>query len=140
MGDIVKGDKIVLGNNSRMIKIEIKNDFGSESKEEGDVANGSGIVETEDAEYEEVNVESEGESHDEGDDEALATVKKSFKFTSQFAREKVKKIIDSYYQNSHPNLALIEIALYDHDLLRNRNDHKPFLEALVAWGLLYIEP
>lgn len=72
------------------------------------------------------------------DDDALELVKKCFKFTSEFIKEKVKKIIEDYYKNSNPNLALIEIALYDHDLLRNRNDHKPFVEALVAWGLLDI--
>lgn len=33
MGDIVKGDKIVFGNNSRMIKIEMNNYFGSDSED-----------------------------------------------------------------------------------------------------------
>lgn len=85
----------------------------------------------------EVDTEEE-QPEDNEDDDALELVKKCFKFTSEFIKEKVKKIIEDYYKNSNPNLALIEIALYDHDLLRNRNDHKPFVEALVAWGLLDI--
>jgi hypothetical protein len=53
MGDIVIGDKNVLGNNSRIIKIDMKNYFGSDfNKDEG--VPGSNIVETEEAEYEEV--------------------------------------------------------------------------------------
>ncbi len=138
MGDIVKGDKIVFGNNSRMIKIEIKNNFGSAPDREADDVSEPAIVEAEDAEFEEVNDGSGSESNIGGDDDALAMVKKCFKFTSEFAREKVKKIMEDYYHNSNPNLALIEITLYDHDMLWNRNDHKPFLEALAAWGLLEI--
>ena len=85
-----------------------------------------------------VDVHNEQPQEDESDDDSLVVVSKCFKFTSEFTREKVKKIMEDYYHNSNPELALIEIALYDHDLLKNRNDHKPFVEALVAWGLLEI--
>lgn len=88
--------------------------------------------------YENEDTEEDQPEDNEGDDDGLATVKKCFKFTNEFTKEKVKTILDLYYQNSNPELAVIEIALYDHDLLRNRNDHKPFLEALAAWGLLDI--
>lgn len=54
MGDIVNGDKIVFGNNSRMIKIELKNYYSSNPEEENDNVN-SGIVDAEEAEFEEVN-------------------------------------------------------------------------------------
>lgn len=53
MGDIVNGDKIIFGNNSRMIKIEMKNYFGSDPRRDDDIPK-SGVVETEEAEYEEV--------------------------------------------------------------------------------------
>lgn len=53
MGDIVIGDKNVLGNNSRIIKIEMKNFFGSDFNKDESVPD-SGIVETEEADYEEV--------------------------------------------------------------------------------------
>ena len=85
-----------------------------------------------------VDVEERLPEEDEGDDDVLAVVKKCFKSTSEFTKEKVKKIIEDYYNDSNPNLALIEITLYDHDQLWHRNDHKPFVEALVAWGLLNI--
>ena len=53
MGDIVNGDKIVLGNNSRMIKIEIKNNFGPNS-EGNNTPQDSGVTDAEEAEFEEV--------------------------------------------------------------------------------------
>ncbi len=77
-----------------------------------------------------------------GDETALpqdVTVSKCFRFPSEFTREKVKSVVDIYYQDSYANLALIEIALYDHGQLKKRNAHKPFVEALVAWGILDVE-
>jgi hypothetical protein len=53
MGDIVNGDKFVFGNNSRMIKIEIKNNFGPNS-EGNNTPPDSGVKDAEDAEFEEV--------------------------------------------------------------------------------------
>lgn len=53
MGDIVYGDKIVFGNNSQMIKIEIKSYSGSESNKDEESPN-TGVVETEEAVFEEV--------------------------------------------------------------------------------------
>ena len=67
------------------------------------------------------------------------TVNKCFRFPSEFTKEKVKLLVDLYYQDSYANLALIEIALYDHGQLKKRNAHKPFVEALVAWGILDVE-
>ena len=77
-----------------------------------------------------------------GDETAFAqnvTVNKCFRFPSEFTKEKVKLLVDLYYQDSYANLALIEIALYDHGQLKKRNAHKPFVEALVAWGILDVE-
>ena len=78
-----------------------------------------------------------------GEDESAisqnVTVKKCFRFPSEFTKEKVKSIVDLYYQDSYANLALIEIVLYDHGQLWKRNAHKPFVEALVAWGILDVE-
>jgi hypothetical protein len=54
MGDIVIGDKNVLGNNSRMIKIEMKNFFGCNLKEGEGGSDDSRMAEAEEAEFEEV--------------------------------------------------------------------------------------
>ena len=52
MGDIIFGDKNVLGNNCQIIKIEMKNYSGSDSPKNEDPD--SDIVDTEEAEFEEV--------------------------------------------------------------------------------------
>ncbi len=55
MGDIVFGDKNIFGDNSRMINIQMKNYFGSDSNKDEEVQD-SNIVNAEDAEIvEEVN-------------------------------------------------------------------------------------
>ena len=63
-------------------------------------------------------------------------VAKSFRFTSDFVKNKVADVIRDFYKGSYANLALIEIALYDHNQLIRRNYHKAFVRALVAWGLI----
>ena len=68
----------------------------------------------------------------------VTEVAKSFRFQSGFVKNKVADIIRDYYKGSHANLALIEIALYDHKLLIRRNYHKPFVKALVAWNLIEV--
>jgi len=68
-----------------------------------------------------------------------ATVNNCFRFPSAFTREKAKSVVDLYFQDSYANLALIEIALYDHGQLRYRNHHKAFVKALIAWGILKVE-
>lgn len=54
MGDIINGNKFEFGDNSRMINIEMKNYFGSDSNKDENNPD-SDIRETEEAEYEEVN-------------------------------------------------------------------------------------
>ena len=65
-------------------------------------------------------------------------VVKSFRFQSDFVKNKVADVIRDYYKGSHANLALIEITLYDHQQLIRRNYHKAFVKALIAWGLLAV--
>lgn len=65
-------------------------------------------------------------------------VAKSFRFPSDFVKNKVADVIRDYYKGSNANLALIEITLYDHKQLIKRNYHKPFVKALVAWGLIEV--
>ena len=65
-------------------------------------------------------------------------VKKCFIFTSDFVKEKVEAIVKKYYIGSHADLALIEIALFDHGQLRKRNSHKAFVRSLAAWGIIKI--
>ena len=61
-----------------------------------------------------------------------------FKFPSDFTREKLEAVMNENYHGSHTELALIEVALYDHGQLKRRNAHTAFIRALVAWGLIKI--
>lgn len=45
-------------------------------------------------------------------------------------------ILDACYQNKHSNLALIEMVLFEEKVLTYLSEHKQFLKALLAWGLL----
>ena len=65
-------------------------------------------------------------------------VAKSFRFQSDFVKNKVADVIRDYYKGSHANLALIEITLYDHKQLIRRNYHKSFVKTLVTWGLIEV--
>lgn len=65
-------------------------------------------------------------------------VAKSFKFQSDFVKNKVADVIRDFYKGSYANLALIEITLYDHKQLVKRNYHKAFVKALVAWNLIEV--
>ena len=65
-------------------------------------------------------------------------VAKSFRFQSDFVKNKVADVIREFYKGSYANLALIEITLYDHKQLVKRNYHKAFVKALVAWNLIEV--
>lgn len=65
-------------------------------------------------------------------------VAKSFRFQSDFVKNKVADVIRDFYKGSYANLALIEITLFDHKQLNRRNSHKAFVRALIAWGLLEV--
>ena len=64
------------------------------------------------------------------------SIKVCFHHYSEFVRQQVATIVREFYLNRPVNLALIEIVLFDHGLLRNRNKHTPFVQALVEWGIL----
>ena len=65
-------------------------------------------------------------------------VAKSFRFQSDFVKNKVADVIRDFYKGSCANLALIEITLYDHKQLIKRNYHKAFVKALVAWNIIEV--
>lgn len=65
--------------------------------------------------------------------EVPASVSEVFNNTSDFIKNIVKTIIDSHYGNKPVNMALIEITLYDHSVIKERNQHQKFIEALIAW-------
>lgn len=50
--------------------------------------------------------------------------------------DKVKYIVKHFYKGSHTDLALIEIALFDHGVLKRRNGHKTFVMALMKMGFI----
>lgn len=65
-------------------------------------------------------------------------IPKCFKFTNDYAKESVSRIVNSFYQGSYANLALIEVTLFHHQQLKKRNSHKAFVMSLVAWGMIEV--
>lgn len=61
-----------------------------------------------------------------------------FRVTSEFVHQSVFAVVKDYYLGSAANLALIEITLFDHNLLQKRNSHTAFFKSLVAWGIITI--
>lgn len=59
-----------------------------------------------------------------------------FRFTSDYVKEQVGKLVNKYYLGQSVNLALIEIVLFDHGQLKKRNNHTSFIRTLITWGLL----
>lgn len=59
-----------------------------------------------------------------------------FIFPSEFTKQQVAAAVKKFYHGEHADLALIEIALYDHGQLKRRNAHTAFVKTLVAWGIL----
>ena len=62
-----------------------------------------------------------------------------FKNTSGFVRDLVQNLVNEYYLGSAVNLTLIEITLYDHNLIKKRNTHTAFIKSLIAWGIITID-
>ena len=63
-------------------------------------------------------------------------VSKCFKHPDKSVKEMVKVIVSSHYHASHKDMALIEIALFDHSIIKHRNEHKLFVNALMEWNVL----
>ena len=59
-----------------------------------------------------------------------------FKFVNVFIRQKVEDVVKAYHHGSTANLALIEVTLFDHNLLKKRNAHTAFLKTLMTWGVI----
>ena len=75
-------------------------------------------------------------AQDEGAEDNSAYVAKCFKFANDYVKQKLKIIVSNYYQGIAANLALIEVALFDHNLLNKRNAHTALLKALMAWDMI----
>ena len=82
--------------------------------------------------------EDSSQQEEDDDDTGSAVVSKCFIFTNDFVKEKVEALVMKYYKGSHADLALIEIALFDHGQLRKRNSHKAFARSLAVWGIMKI--
>lgn len=54
----------------------------------------------------------------------------------EYAREKVKDLVQEFYRGEDKNLALIEIVLCKRDVIKNFNKHKTFVKNLKNWGKL----
>ncbi len=63
---------------------------------------------------------------------------KCFKIANDFVRQQVQTVVNGYYLGTVANLALIEVTLFDHNLLQKRNSHTAYVKALVAWDILKV--
>ena len=63
-------------------------------------------------------------------------IRRVFKHSSQFVRERLKAAVDAYYNGDGAQLALIEATLYDHGQLYHRNHHTDFIKVMQAWDIL----
>jgi hypothetical protein len=66
------------------------------------------------------------------------SISECFRVSSEFVRQSVYAVVKDYYLGSAANLALIEITLFDHNLLQKRNSHTAFFKSLVAWGIICV--
>ena len=73
---------------------------------------------------------------DEGHSERNDDQGKCFKFANDFIRQKVNDVVKTYHHGSTANLTLIEVTLFDHNLLKKRNAHTAFLKTLMSWGII----
>lgn len=86
---------------------------------------------------EEAVVDTDGEHIDNSfTQEIPESVKECFRFPSVFVKQQVALIVKDFYLNKPVNLALIEVALFDHGQLHQPNSHKNFVQALIDWGIL----
>ena len=59
-----------------------------------------------------------------------------FRNVSSFVQERIKDAIEKYVFKKDAYIALLEVTLYDHNLLYERNHHKSFIRQLADWGML----
>ena len=86
---------------------------------------------------EEAVVDTDGEHIDNSfTQEIPESVKECFRFPSVFVKQQVALIVKDFYLNKPVNLALIELALFDHGQLHQPNSHKNFVQALIDWSIL----
>lgn len=122
MGDTVK-NKFVFNDGSKMINLQQVNNYGVKPEREAETWK----PDVEDAEAVEVL---------EDNNTPADCISKCFNFPSEFTKQQVGTIIKTFYGGEHANLALIEVALFDHGQLKKRNSHTAFVKTLVAWGYI----
>ena len=76
----------------------------------------------------------EGMEQDEGKWDAVDS--SCFKFHNELVKQKVAAVVKEFYHGKTVNLAVIEAALFDHNLLQKRDSHTPFIKALIHWGII----
>lgn len=59
-----------------------------------------------------------------------------FKFHNELVKQKVAAVVKEFYHGKTVNLAVIEAALFDHNLLYKRDSHKPFIKTLIHWHII----
>ena len=74
--------------------------------------------------------------HNDNQPDYSTSVKDCFKFSNDLVKQKVAAVVAESYHGKTVNLAVIEAALFDHNLLYKRDSHKPFIKALIHWCII----
>lgn len=69
-------------------------------------------------------------------EEARANDASCFKFTDGYTIQRVAAVVKEFYHGKAVNLAVIEAALFDHNLLYKRDSHTAFIKALIHWHIV----
>ena len=59
-----------------------------------------------------------------------------FKFPNELVKQKVAAVIKEFHHGKAVNLAVMEAALFDHNLLYKRDSHTAFIKALIHWHIV----
>lgn len=88
--------------------------------------------------YEDIRLEQLNEEHESDLRTRIIpeSVKACFRIANDYVREQVEAIVNDFYLGQAVNLAMIEVALFDHGQLQKRNEHTAFVRALRDWGIL----
>ena len=65
-------------------------------------------------------------------------IEKCFRYNpSDYEKESIMMVVKKFFLGKPSNLALIETVLFDHGLLKTRDNHTPLVKILKDWGALH---
>lgn len=59
-----------------------------------------------------------------------------FKFPNELVKQKVAAVIKEFHHGKAVNLAVMEAALFDHNLLYKRDSHTAFIKTMIHWHII----